>query len=206
MLLTCGVALGAAAGERELEREPADPDAVAEVLAAREESDRRGVSGRAYLHYLRGMLAMREGDLEEAEKELRKARLHDRDSSSLWFALVEVRLLMSEQLLERGDHRRAVTVLRSLSETEPEDARVSVALAQALMQAGRAVEAGSVLEQIQVCSIEDPSVLERLGDVLAAAGRFKSAVEAYMRALDLTEEHSLERRGSIERKIEALPD
>ncbi len=127
-----------------LAREPADPEAVAEAIAARDYSRRPYASSRAYRHYARGMLDMHEGRLSRAKKEFREALLYDRDSSEIRIALLEVQLRLGKKdlavdgaealLADEPEHRRAL-LLVALFASDNDGAEVAIQALKGLLDA-----------------------------------------------------------------------
>lgn len=109
-----------------------------------------------------GTTSLARGDLAGAEERFRSALHFDP-------AQVEAHLGLAEVFERRGQHDRAILVLRHASEQNPEDSTVALTLSRALAARGDSREALVVLQQAIHEGVRSQSLLS-LRDSLRAAG------------------------------------
>jgi tetratricopeptide (TPR) repeat protein len=196
-------------------RDPVDPDAIAEALAAHGPSTgRRYASSRAYLHYVEGMLALQDGRYAVAETELRRALLYDRDAAPIRLALAEVQwhlgrpdkadaylaALLSETpgygpalrlkarlAMARGDAAAAESALRALLAHDPDHRGAHEDLARLLVDQDRLDDARRLYEALARRHPADATLWMGLAVTFEARGRPAEAVAVWRRAVGADE-------------------
>ncbi len=121
------------------------------------------------------------GELGEAERLYRKALAADAGLAAAWFNLGLL-------LLGQGTSAQASESLRKACELDSSQASWQMALAQALREADRFVEAQRVLESVIRLEPGSASAHELLGVCLLAAGEPQAALEAGRRSVALAPE------------------
>ena len=150
-----------------------------EARAALGEALRRGGDEEPRVHVSLGVLALRDGQFEEADAHFMRARplYGTRSPSAVWFHAASLAAGLSGQL------DKAIAILTEGTQAHPHAAALHNNLAVALAAAGRRDEAIGVVDRGLA---EDPSLAplhRNRGDLLLVAGRQEAALEAYQRAV-----------------------
>lgn len=101
---------------------------------------------------------------------------------------IDVALMNAQLLEEMGQYEQAIQAFKRVPSTSPDFFAAEQGRADALSRSGKTDAAIEVLEQLAIDYPELASVHTALGDLQRQQDNFAAAVEAYDRALDLTEE------------------
>ena len=154
-------------------------DRIDDARAALEEALRRGGEEEPRVHLSLGVLALREGQFEEADAHFMRARplFGTRPPLAVWFHWSGIAAGLSGQL------DKAIHLLNEGVQAHPHSAALYNNLAVALGAAGRAEEA---LQAVDRGIAEDAGLAplhRNRGDLQLAAGQPEQALEAYLRAV-----------------------
>jgi serine/threonine-protein kinase len=123
-------------------------------------------------------------------------------------SLAEVHLTLGRIATESGDYQAAVATLRKVLERRPADVDALLALADALLLAGKNGEAEDAARRGLEASPSYWAVHNKLGVVYVSAGRGGEAIEAFRRAVELAPENArgLVNLGSVLGAVGRLPE
>lgn len=127
---------------------------------------------------------------DEAEEILK--RLRDAEPNQLWFRMEEAELAAA-----RGDHGRAVSILREVLDIMPGNYAAGVLLSRNLLAAGHPEKAEQTLDLLVIDRPQDPVLWQLLADAHGHAGNKARAHRARGEFLFLTgrEEKGIEQMG-----------
>ena len=176
-----------------------------EARAALDTAMARGLADDARVHTSLGALALREGNVEEADRVLSAARpmWGKRRPSAAWFHYGGLAAALA------GDLGRAIALLEEGVRMHPHAAALYNNLAVALDRRGDH-EAGSKMAEQGL--LQDPSLPQlhkNLGDVRYRDGRYDEALESYTRAVRNDAELGSDvylKLGNIHYRRQELPD
>lgn len=150
-----------------------------EARSALEAAMARGLADDARVHTSLGALALREGNVEEADRVLSAARplWGKRRPSAAWFHYGGLAAALA------GDLDRAIALLEEGVRLHPHAAALYNNLAVALDRRGDHAEGLRMAEQGLLQDPSLPQLHKNVGDGRYRAGRYDEALEAYQRAV-----------------------
>src|SRR5690606_37446643 len=150
-----------------------------EARAALDSAISRGLADDARVHTSLGALALRQGDVEEADRVLSAARplWGKRRPSAAWFHYGGLAAALA------GDLDRAIALLEEGVRLHPHAAALYNNLAVALDRRGDHAEGLRMAEQGLLQDPSLPQLHKNVGDGRYRAGRYDEALEAYQRAV-----------------------
>jgi tetratricopeptide (TPR) repeat protein len=138
--------------------------------------EREGVSARAYIE--RGLRAVRNGSLKDAESWFRQAHLQRPDN-------VRNELNLAGVLAQLGQFDESLAILEKLQEKNPEDVEVCLNFGATLLRAQRLDEAQEQLLKVREREPENPDGLFNWGLLCERKRRLPEALESYKQAVTL---------------------